>query len=666
MVTGSSYTDGNGVAFPQVPCIGGTACFAPPGTDGKSTLYYSNQQSSRLMFYHDHAYGITRLNVYAGLAAPYLLTDQVEEDMISGTNVSGAFTAGQKVLPDLGGVYHYGIPLVIQDKTFVNDGTHPSGCGLSGGSRSNPRHLDGGPPLVHYRRQRGLGRKLTPPAGGSLWFPHEYMPNQDIYDPSGANPLGRWDYGPWLNPAAVPLNSILPTPSTTPEAFMDTMLVNGTPYPYVTVPPTGVRFRILNACNDRTLNLSLFVADPAHPTETKMVPAAPNPAAPTWPVDGRYGGVPDPTTVGPPWYMIGNEGGIMPQVTVIPAQPVVFEQSRLLPTVLGIAQKSLFIMPAVRTDVVVDFSAYAGKTLILYNDAPAASPLFDDRYDLFYGQQDYRSTGGAPPTQAGFGPNTRTIMQIRVSANGAAPFNLAALQAALPKAYAATQAPPIVNQAVYNPAFHPNPADPNKYVDTYVNNTDSTVNLLGTAQSVSQVITALGGSGYSLTPPLAVSFVPANGETITTPAMAKAGIDGVTAITVTALGTGYTSAPTVTIAPPSGCVINTTTCVAATAVATLAGGGVSAITIVDPGAGYTPGCLVGAAPADVNPAVSFTGASTTAATATATLTCGAVAHISVLPAPVVIPVAAGARAIPRRLLFTSPAGAAPALRPMPG
>ena len=33
------------------------------------TFYYTNQQSARLLFYHDHAYGITRLNVYAGEAA---------------------------------------------------------------------------------------------------------------------------------------------------------------------------------------------------------------------------------------------------------------------------------------------------------------------------------------------------------------------------------------------------------------------------------------------------------------------------------------------------------------------------------------------------------------------------------------------------------------------
>ena len=49
-----------------------------PGA-GQLTFYYTNQQSARLLFYHDHAFGITRLNVYAGEAAGYLLTDQVEQ-----------------------------------------------------------------------------------------------------------------------------------------------------------------------------------------------------------------------------------------------------------------------------------------------------------------------------------------------------------------------------------------------------------------------------------------------------------------------------------------------------------------------------------------------------------------------------------------------------------
>ena len=39
--------------------------------DGCSTFFYTNQQSARMMFYHDHSWGITRLNVYAGEAAGY-------------------------------------------------------------------------------------------------------------------------------------------------------------------------------------------------------------------------------------------------------------------------------------------------------------------------------------------------------------------------------------------------------------------------------------------------------------------------------------------------------------------------------------------------------------------------------------------------------------------
>ena len=37
------------------------------------------------MFYHDHAVGITRLNVYAGMAAGYLIHDPVEDNLIDGT-----------------------------------------------------------------------------------------------------------------------------------------------------------------------------------------------------------------------------------------------------------------------------------------------------------------------------------------------------------------------------------------------------------------------------------------------------------------------------------------------------------------------------------------------------------------------------------------------------
>ena len=140
MVNGSVV---NGVA---VPCIGGAGgvgpCFTPSLTDGIGTLFWSNQQSARLMFYHDHAYGLTRHNVYLGMAAPFLLTDQVEEDMILGSNVSRAFTAPKSVLPNLGGVYKYGIPLVIQDKSFVNDAGTSPGPGFAGTATDHTSVVD--------------------------------------------------------------------------------------------------------------------------------------------------------------------------------------------------------------------------------------------------------------------------------------------------------------------------------------------------------------------------------------------------------------------------------------------------------------------------------------------------------------------------------------------
>jgi hypothetical protein len=84
------------------------------------TFYWPNQQSGRLMFYHDHAYGITRLNVYAGEAAGYLIVDPAEDNLriagVPGTIVTNPAT-GAIVSQDLAHL----IPLVIQDKTFVPD-----------------------------------------------------------------------------------------------------------------------------------------------------------------------------------------------------------------------------------------------------------------------------------------------------------------------------------------------------------------------------------------------------------------------------------------------------------------------------------------------------------------------------------------------------------------
>ena len=78
---------------------------------------------------------------------------------------------------------------------------------------------------------------------------------------------------PYYDPACVPdptlvLTHLLPAagdarhaqPSWGAEAFLDTMVVNGTAYPTLTVQPQAYRFRILNAAHDRFLNLQLYKA----------------------------------------------------------------------------------------------------------------------------------------------------------------------------------------------------------------------------------------------------------------------------------------------------------------------------------------------------------------------------------------------------------------------
>ncbi len=59
--------------YPEGVSVSNVPDMPDPGP-GAITFFYTNQQSARLMFYHDHAWGITRLNVYAGEAAAYSIT----------------------------------------------------------------------------------------------------------------------------------------------------------------------------------------------------------------------------------------------------------------------------------------------------------------------------------------------------------------------------------------------------------------------------------------------------------------------------------------------------------------------------------------------------------------------------------------------------------------
>jgi spore coat protein A len=94
------------------------------------------------------------------------------------------------------------------------------------------------------------------------------------------------------------------------EYFGDVMLVNGKVWPYLNVEPRMYRFRILNGCNARILNLDLSGSD---------------------------------------FWQIGAEGGLWD---------------------IPVRTRRLVLAPAERADVLVDFSRFAGETLVLMNHRP--------------------------------------------------------------------------------------------------------------------------------------------------------------------------------------------------------------------------------------------------------------------------------------------------------
>ena len=185
------------------------------------TVFYTNQlpeMPASLLWFHDHGLGTTRLNVFAGLAAAYILRDQFD-------------TGGEpNPIGIPGGPYE--IPLVVQDRQFNADGT--------------------------------------------FLYPTSTIPGVT-----------------WIG-----------------EYFGDVMLVNGKVWPFLDVEPRLYRFRILNGCNARILNLDI-------PGVTMS--------------------------------QIGAEGGLWDA-------PVPVTQ--------------LVLAPAERADVIVDFRKVAGQRLQMSNQQP--------------------------------------------------------------------------------------------------------------------------------------------------------------------------------------------------------------------------------------------------------------------------------------------------------
>ncbi len=94
------------------------------------------------------------------------------------------------------------------------------------------------------------------------------------------------------------------------EYFGDVMLANGKVWPYLNVEPRMYRFRILNGCNARILGLDIG---------------------------------------GPALWQIGAEGGLFD---------------------VPVPVKQMILAPAERADILVDFSKFAGETLVMKNHKP--------------------------------------------------------------------------------------------------------------------------------------------------------------------------------------------------------------------------------------------------------------------------------------------------------
>ena len=159
---------------------------------GTAVYQYTNDQRATTLWYHDHTLGMTRLNVYAGPTGFYLIRGG-PDDKAKGTLPEGA----------------YEIPLVIQDRSFNEDGG------------------------LFFPDNRAFFEGLEPE---QLQIP--FHPDMAC--------TGVSDIAPMWNP----------------EFFGNTMVVNGQTWPYLEVEPRRYRLRLLNGCNSRFLILQMDNAMP--------------------------------------------------------------------------------------------------------------------------------------------------------------------------------------------------------------------------------------------------------------------------------------------------------------------------------------------------------------------------------------------------------------------
>jgi spore coat protein A len=163
---------------------------------GTASFNYMNDQPATTLWYHDHALGMTRLNVYAGPAGYWLIRGG-DYDMDLGYVAPGV---GEDPLGE-----YTEIPIVIQDRSFNDDGS------------------------LFYPDNRAFFEGLNPEDLQIPFIPDEACDGL----PSDVSPI--WN----------------------PEFFGNMMVVNGFTWPFLEVEQRRYRFRFLNGCNSRFLVLKM-------------------------------------------------------------------------------------------------------------------------------------------------------------------------------------------------------------------------------------------------------------------------------------------------------------------------------------------------------------------------------------------------------------------------
>jgi spore coat protein A len=167
--------------------------------DGFSVFQYPNNQRESTLWYHDHALGMTRLNVYAGPAGFFIVRGGPEGEKAIVDSRFGTTAVLPSPAPSEGDMFppnktYYEIPIAIQDRSFNDD--------------------------------------------GSLFYPN----SREFFDGATAD-----------DPGFIPSTDL--SPIWNPEFFGNMIMVNGNTWPFQKVERRRYRLRFLNGCQSRFLIL---------------------------------------------------------------------------------------------------------------------------------------------------------------------------------------------------------------------------------------------------------------------------------------------------------------------------------------------------------------------------------------------------------------------------